>query len=115
LRSTLRTEAIRAIGQLGDPRSVGFLQKLLETEPRLREEIYGALGRIGRPASLFLKTKLDDPDPGERLRALNTLLGMATQDDLSALYAYIAKHPPSGDLKKKVYDAIASLEVSLPN
>lgn len=111
----LRLEAIQGLAQLADPRAVTFFKKLLDSASAPRDEVYRGLGRIGRPASLFLKTKLDDRDPAERLRALDALLAMASAEDLSALYTYIDKHPPQGDLKKRVYETIAVIESSQPN
>ena len=108
--SPLRKQAIEGIAHLHDARAVIFFKNLLDTHAAPREEIYQALADLGRPASLLLKSKLDDPQPEERRMALDALLGMATAEDLSALYAYIRKYPPQGDLKKQIYDKIATLE-----
>jgi hypothetical protein len=108
--SPLRLQAIQAIGQITDPRAVGFLKKLLDDQGVPRDAIYRALGEIGRPAAVVLKMKLEDPDPAERRRALDALLPIANADDLSALYAYIQKYPPEGAAKAQIYDAIATIE-----
>ena len=108
--SPLRKEAIEGIARLHDGRAIIFFKSLLDTHTAPREEIYQALADLGRPAALLLKSKLDDPQPEERRMALDALLRMATAEDLSALYAYIQKYPPQGDLKKQIYDKIATLE-----
>jgi HEAT repeat protein len=108
--SPLRKEAIEGISRLHDARAIVFFKTLLEADSAPRTEIYRALAELGRPAAVLLKSKLDDPRPEERRMALDALLGMATDEDLSALYGYIQKHPPQGDLKTRIYDKIATLE-----
>ena len=106
----MRDEAINGLAKLSDPRAVPFFKSLLDANSVSRDEIYQALGTLGRPSALLLKSKLDDPDAAERRRALDALLPMATVDDLGGLYAYIQKYPPDGDLKKRIYDVIATIE-----
>ena len=108
--SPLRIEAIQGIARLGDPRAVEFFKKLLESNSVPRDEIYRALAQLGRPASILLKSRLDDTDPAERRRAIDALIPMATAEDLTVLYAYIQKYPPEGDLKRALFDTIATIE-----
>jgi HEAT repeat protein len=108
--AALREDAVAGLARLSDPRAVPFFKKLLDENSMPHDEIYQALGALGRPSALLLKSKLDDPDAAERRRALDALLPMATAEDLSGLYAYIQKYPPDGDLKKRIYDVIATIE-----
>ena len=109
--SPMREKAIEAIGRLRDPRSVIYFKKLLENPGAPKEQIYQALALIGRPSALLLKEKMNAPDAKDRDLACDALITIADGDDLSALYAYIQKYPPQGERKKRIYDAIATIEV----
>ncbi len=111
-KSPLRGDAIAGIARLRDPRAVGFLSKLLEPGAGAGSsaEVFQALAEIGRPAALVLKTKTDDPDPAIREQAIEALLRIATAEDLTALYTYVQKRRPQGELKTRLYDKIAELE-----
>jgi HEAT repeat protein len=111
-KSPLRSDAIAGIARLRDPRAVGFLSKLIEPGAGADSsaEVFQALAELGRPAALVLKTRTDDPDPAIREQAIEALLRIATAEDLTALYTYVQKRRPQGELKTRLYEKIAELE-----
>lgn len=90
----LSADGVRALGMLGDERARFFLAQVLhEGRADLREEAAAALARIGGRALEPLREALRAPTREMRLLAARSLLPVAGEDDLSALYEYLTDHP----------------------
>jgi HEAT repeat protein len=90
----LLPDAVAALGEIGSARARFFLAQVFhEGQPALREQAASALARIGGSALEPLREALRAPSREERLVAVRALLAVAGEDDLSALYEYLANHP----------------------
>ncbi len=90
----LIADGVRALGFLGDERARFFLAQVFhEQRADLREEAATALARIGGKALGPLRDALRAPTRELRLLAARSLLPVAGEEDLSALYEYLTEHP----------------------
>jgi hypothetical protein len=84
---------VDALGRLRFEQARFWLAKIMLTaSPELRGAAASALAQIGGSALVPLKDALASEDRGVRLLAARALLPVATDNELSAIYAFIAKH-----------------------
>jgi len=85
------TAAMRYLGERGDARSAGELERILDHEER-RSEAFLALGRMGSPAVAVLGRLVEDPDHGAAaLQALVRVGGEGAADRIARLLSRKAR------------------------
>ncbi|HEX5044215.1 MAG TPA: HEAT repeat domain-containing protein [Candidatus Polarisedimenticolaceae bacterium] len=107
--------AVRAMGEIGDPRARFWLETQLRGgDPALRADAAVALSRIGGPALVSLKDAMKSEDRALRETACRALLPVAGLDDITALHEYAAAFPEDDPaLVEAVRTAAAMLEEAL--
>ncbi|HET9299074.1 MAG TPA: HEAT repeat domain-containing protein [Candidatus Polarisedimenticolaceae bacterium] len=112
---SLSVLAIRAMGEIGDPRARFWLETQLRgPDPALRADAAVSLSRIGGPALVPLKDAMKADDRALREIACRALLPVAGLDDITALHEYAAAFPEDdAALVEAVRTAAAMLEEAL--
>jgi HEAT repeat protein len=90
---SLTPDVVRALGVIGDDRARFFLEQVLRSGgPGDRESAAISLARIGGRALTPLRDALRAGEKDVRLAAARALLPIASPDDLTAFYTYLANH-----------------------
>lgn len=103
-------EVIRALGVIGDDRARFWLEKVLhEGGPGDREAAAVALARIGGRAMAPLRDALRSASRDVRLAAARAILPVATPDELTAFYLYLAEHADDDPATSQALRAAAAV------
>ena len=90
---TLAPQVVEALGTMRFQQARFYLEKvMMEGPPTLRPVAASSLAQIGGLALLPLRNALKAPNREARLLAARSLLPVATEFDLGALYEYLEKH-----------------------
>lgn len=103
-------DVIRALGVIGDDRARFWLEKVLhEGGPGDREAAAVALARIGGRSMSPLRDALRSASRDVRLAAARAILPVATPDELTAFYLYLAEHADDDPATSQALRAAAAV------
>jgi hypothetical protein len=103
-------DVIRALGVIGDDRARFWLEKVLyDGRPGDREAAAVALARIGGRAMSPLRDALRSASKDVRLAAARAILPVATPDELTAFYVYLAEHADDDPVTAQALRAAAAV------
>lgn len=103
-------EVIRALGVIGDDRARFYLEKVLHEGGSGDREIAAvALARIGGRAMSPLRDALQSESREVRLAAARAILPVATPDELTAFYMYLAEHEDDDPATSQALRAAAAV------
>jgi hypothetical protein len=107
---SLVPDVIRALGVIGDDRGRFWLEKVLhEGRAGDREAAAVALARIGGRAMTPLRDALRSANRDVRLAAARAILPVATPDELTAFYVYLAEHADDDPATSQALRAAAAV------
>jgi hypothetical protein len=89
----LAAAAVETLGAMRYPQARFYLEKvMMEGPPSIRPVAAASLAQIGGSAIVPLRNALKSGSRDSRLLAARTIIAVATEYDLGALYEYIEKH-----------------------